>query len=74
MNKFHNVLGTHSTRLLTLDKPISVAMSIVQLSKCVMYEHHYNYVMKKYGHEKAKLMITDTDSLLHIQCQNAGTL
>jgi hypothetical protein len=30
--------------------------------------------MKKYGHEKAKLMMTDTDSLLHIQCQNAGTL
>ena len=40
-------------------------MIILELSKCAMYEHRYTYVMKKYGHEKAKLMMTDTDSLLY---------
>lgn len=40
-------------------------MSILELSKCVMYNHHYIYVIRKYGHDKAKLMMTDTDSLLY---------
>jgi hypothetical protein len=35
-----------------------------------MYEHHYNYVMKKYGNEKAKLMMTDTDSLRYQMYQD----
>lgn len=57
--------------VLTLNKPISVSMSILELSKCVMYDHHYNYVMKKYGHTRAKLTMTDTDSLFyHIKTED----
>ena len=57
--------------VLTLNKPISVGMSILELSKVVMYDHHYNYVMKKYGHTRAKLMMTDTDSLFyHIKTED----
>lgn len=37
--------------VLTLNKPISVERSILELSKVVMYDHHYNYVMTKYGHQ-----------------------
>ncbi|CAC5376476.1 unnamed protein product [Mytilus coruscus] len=39
-------------------------MCVLELSKCVMYEHHYKNVLPRYG-EKAKLMMTDTDSLLY---------
>ena len=51
--------------ILTLNKPINVGMNILELSKCVMYVHHYQYVMKKYDFTRAKLMMTDTDSLLY---------
>ena len=51
----------------TLNKPISVGFTILELSKLIMYEFYYDYLKVKYG-DKCKLLFTDTDSLCcHIE-------
>ena len=43
-----------------LNKPVCLKLSILELSKILMYEFWYDYVKPKYG-EKAKLCCMDTD-------------
>ena len=58
-----NFVAVHcSKKVLTLNKPIYVGFCILELSKLLMYQFHYNYVQKTFD---AKLLFTDTDSLVY---------
>ena len=60
-----NLVSVHLKKTsLTMNKPVYLGMCILDLSKTIMYDFHYQYIKPKYG-EKAKLLFTDTDSLMY---------
>ena len=60
-----NLVAVHKIKeTLTMNRPSYIGMCILDLSKTLMYDFHYNYIKHKYGN-KAKLLFTDTDSLTY---------
>lgn len=50
-----------------MNKPVSVGMAILDISKVVMYEYYYNFLKPKYG-ANISLAYTDTDSfIVHVK-------
>ena len=51
-------------REITMNKPVYLGQAILDLSKMLMYEFHYDYMRPKYG-SKVKLSYMDTDSFVY---------
>ena len=61
----NNLVAIRKSKLaLKLSKSAYIGMCILDLSKALMFEFHYDYIKNKYN-DKSKLLFTDTDSLMY---------
>lgn len=67
-----DLVGVHIQRQeIELCKPIYLGQNILDDSKHLMYNFHYNFMLKKIDRENIDLLFTDTDSLCyHIRKQD----
>ena len=57
-----NLMGCEMGKVkVVMNKPVYLGQAILDLSKLIMYEFHYDYMLPKYG-DNIKLCYMDTDS------------
>ena len=60
-----NLMGCEMGKIkVVMNKPVYLGQAILDLSKIVMYEFHYDYMKRKYNDDKLTLCYMDTDSLI----------
>ena len=66
-----NVMETKKEKTrVKMNKPVYLSMSILDISKTLMYEFWYEYIKPKYQ-DKVKLCYMDTDSsIIHIKTED----
>ena len=61
-----NLMGCEMGKIkVVMNKPVYLGQAILDLSKIVIYEFYYDYMVPKYGLEKLKFCYMDTDSLVY---------
>ena len=61
-----NLMGCEMGKIkVVMKKPVYLLQAILDLSKIIMYEFHYDYMKPKYDGENLKLCYMDTDSLVY---------
>ena len=61
-----NLMGCEMGKIkVVMNKPVYLGQAILDLSKIVMYEFHYDYMKRKYNDDKLTLCYMDTDSLIY---------
>lgn len=59
-----NLVAIHMNRTnILMDKPIAIGMSVLEISKVLMYDFLYEKLRSQYG-ENVELLCTDTDSFI----------
>ena len=48
-----------------MNKPVYLGQAILDLSKTIMHEYHYDYMKRKYSDDKLTLCYMDTDSFIY---------
>ena len=60
-----DLVAIHMKKMtLVFNKRVYLGMCILDLSKTLMYDFHYNHIKQKYG-DNAKLLSTDNDSFMY---------
>ena len=60
-----NLMGCEMVKIkVVMNKPVYLGQAILDLSKIIMHEFHYDYMVPKYGNS-LKICYMDTDSLVY---------
>ena len=61
-----NLMGCEMGKIkVKMNKPVYLGQAILDLSKIIMYEFHYDYMKQKYNDDRLQLCYMDTDSLVY---------